>query len=126
MTTTKTRTRKVKISRKKWLRGNNDSYMVNSRGHMCCLGFAANQISRIPKKDMCMISVPEEVYSKDSFLTNVDHVRHGMSGMNISFNNDFADKAMRINDNKEISDKMREYKLKLLFEKHGIELTFVD
>ena len=55
---------------------------------MCCLGFAANQVSRIPKKDMCMLSNPEEVYNKNSFLTNTGQTQYGIIYVD---DNDFAD-----------------------------------
>ena len=118
------KTKKVKVSRKKWLRGGTDSYLVNSDGCMCCLGFAANQISRITKEDMNMAVTPEEVYQKESFLTE-PRSTNAWGGKSIR-DNRFAHRAMIINDNPTISDKMRESRLKRLFKSNGVELTFVD
>jgi len=120
-----TKTRKVKISRKTWLRGSMDSYMVNTIGQMCCLGFAANQISRISKKRMRLKSGPEDVYQTRSFLTFLGQSYYGDDGV-VVLDNTFANQAMVINDNCQISDKVREYQLKRLFKKNDIELTFVD
>jgi len=119
---TKTK-RKVTISRAKWLRGSMEPYMVDNKGCMCCLGFAANQISRITKRVMIGAGEPCDVYKKRSFLTIDGLDAWGSARVQ---NNQFADQAMDINDNAGLSEKMREYKLKRLFSKNGIELEFVD
>lgn len=110
----------VKISRKKWLRHRSDTMMCDNQGKMCCLGFAANQVSGIPKSRMLNNSAPENVYKKPSFLTKM----RGVDGVLI--NNSFAEKAIEINDEHTFTDVIREKKLKSLFRKNGVDLTFTD
>ena len=122
--------RKIRIKRSKWLRGDPSdhfkddqksyitTYMCDRDGRMCCLGFAANQISGIAKKEMVELSEPADVYIRQSFLTNT------IDG--VAFNSRLAVLAIEINDAQNITEEQRETELTKLFKKNGIELEFVD
>jgi hypothetical protein len=113
------------VRRKKWARGgiNGEAALLNDEGCMCCLGFAACQISRIPKTILFDEGEPNGVYKSNSFLTVLEKLEDDSTEVS---NNDLANRAMAINDDTDISDKMREAKLKRLFRKHKIIINFVD
>lgn len=69
---------------------------------------------------MSSLGTPEDLYDRG--------VRNPMVLLEDNYcgNNDFAEKAMDINDDNTISDKMREYRLRILAKKYGYELEFVD
>jgi len=117
--------KKFTVKRKKWARGgqNGEAALLNRQGCMCCLGFAANQISRIPKKQLADEGEPCNVYKASSFLTIAE--RNEDCELDI-VNNDLSHKAIVINDDEDISDRLREEKLKKLFRKHGVLVKFVD
>ena len=85
------------------------------------MGFAANQVSGLTKSRMRNRSNPEDVYKKPSFLTKMRSHQ-----VKILINNNFAEKAVDINDNTDFTDAVREKKLKSLFAKNGVDLTFTD
>lgn len=110
------------VRRSKWRRGGPKNIhtmgytnLLNEQGFMCCLGFACNQICRIPKKKLLGESLPDKVIGNES--TFVD--RHGV-------NKNFVYTAVRINDASYINDKVREARLKKLFKENGILVTFKD
>lgn len=114
--------KKFTIRRSKWRRGgiqyNNDkgqTFLLNNQGYMCCLGFATNQICRIPKKDLLEQGAPTCVFENKSTFTDEG-----------GCNNDLTKRAIRINDACNISDKVREKRLTALFKKHDIKVTFKD
>ena len=129
-----TKTRKVRIKRSKWLRGQRwgkhyplsgaCTMMCDQDGNMCCLGFAANQISGVTKNRMLETFAPSDVYRGKSFLTKLD-TRFTYTSRCVD-NNQFAKRAMKINDNANYRETTREKKLITLFAKNGIELEFVD
>lgn len=98
--------------------------MCDANGKMCCLGFAANQISRISKNAMYMNYEPSQIYEKKSFL--VDFISTEDLHHSEIVNNHFTNKAIAINDDIGITDSEREDRLTKLFAKNGIKLEFVD
>ena len=112
--------RRVRINREKWIRGGEtglgklaQTALCDTNGQRCCLGFAMNQISRIPFSRLISEPCPEYVVTRKSFLTD----KHGC-------NNLFTMDAIAINDYGNIPDHERESKLIKLFRKNGIILTF--
>lgn len=107
------------IKRSKWLRGEDgDSFLLRSTdGKMCCLGQIANQC-RVAKAHLKDRGTPAQVGTSIAGKIK-DFV---MEGNNTPLSYD----AMKINDDEEITDKVREKRLISLFKKHGITLTFVD
>jgi len=114
--------KKFTVRRSKWRRGgiryNNDkgeTFLLNKKGYMCCLGFATNQICRVTKKNLLEEASPSCVLENKSTFTN----EYGV-------NNDLTRRAMRINDASNISDKLREERLTALFKNYDIKVTFKD
>lgn len=112
------------VRRKKWARGgkNGEAALLNQDGNMCCLGFAACQISRIRRSELADEGEPQNVYKDKSFLTDVERYDDNVDVTN----NDLASKAMTINDNEKLSENEREKRLTKLFRKHNIIIKFVD
>ena len=111
--------KKFTVRRKNWARGDHPgTKLLSGDGYMCCLGFAACQVSRIPKKRLLYCGEPNEVYRASSFLTE----SYGYDVMN----NDLAAQAMAINDDTRMDDATRELRLKSLFRDHKIIVKFVD
>lgn len=113
-----------KIDTTYWLRGDNqDSRLLHPDrkfANMCCLGHICEQAG-IPKKLLFEMPSPAslteldvEEYSKISFLLN----KHKDN------NNKLSKKAMKINDDINITDEVRIEKLKALFLEHKIKLVF--
>lgn len=114
--------KKFTVKRSRWARGGNNgkSRLLNEDGNKCCLGFAICQISKhIPVERLLNMGCPNNVFSKESFLTYVDE--DGIVNDNL-----LADYAMAINDDHLMLDKMREQELKKLFREHKIIIKFVD
>lgn len=113
----------VRINRARWLRQGRfltvDSLLYDEDcNSMCCLGFVANQYSRISKKRLQGHGSPEAVYKGESILTNANECGD-------IFDNDLATRAIIINDDSYTSDAKKERELKKLFKKDGrIELEF--
>ena len=118
-------TKKVRIDRKRWLRagtpGETGLLCRDSDHKKCCLGFACGQLYRITEEKMLGIAMPDEVLpGRNTILTKVE------SNPNYCYNSKFADECSEINDDDQISDKMREYKLKRKFASQGILLEFYN
>jgi hypothetical protein len=112
--------RRVRINRAKWIRGGKnglgdsvETTLCDREDQRCCLGFAMNQISRIPYIRLQNQFAPECVVGRGSFLTNLR-----------GHNNIFAMDAIMVNDDHNLSDADRESKLVKLFRQQGIILTF--
>lgn len=112
--------KKFTVKRSKWARGgmNGHSRLLNIEGCMCCLGFATNQISRIPKDKLANRSCPEDVFEKQSTFTTMDS--------KCVVDNELSINAININDDRILTEKMREKRLTELFRKHKINVKFVD
>lgn len=119
------------IDRKRWLRGEEKSALVRKFDKkMCCLGFLGRACG-IRRKDMVAVARPERLNSSSdikkwpawlvSFIEmpawqDADYFDTGRLGQQL----------MSLNDNQEISDKMREYKLKRKFKSVGLEVEFIN
>lgn len=109
--------KKFTVRRSKWLRGEDAGSLLNDAGKMCCLGFAVNQICRVPKKKLLNYCTPSSVLGseKETPFTLVGGVdRH------------FIKQAVEINDCSLTPDKVREESLTKLFKENGIKVTFKD
>lgn len=115
---------KFTVDRSRWINGRYGVYdygkvgatsLCNRKGFKCCLGFVCEQ-SGVEIYEMVGVSMPSELesYSKVSFLAKAKHV-----------DTELAENAQTINDDDTISDSKREYRLTVLFEKHGHQLEFV-
>lgn len=122
--------KKLTIERSKWLSPapeDSNTAMYNSK-KMCCLGHLAHKVYGVPKSVLRNTSSPESVANKtklldDSVLLSPDEIGNSFFRKHHTF---FSDYAMRINDDRNLSRKERETKLKRLFAEQDIKLTFVD
>ena len=68
---------KIKIDRKKWLRGNKDPqgneasvYLWNNECNAgCCLGHVIHQTNKVPYNNLHKLSSPEDFFHRTSILT---------------------------------------------------------
>ena len=122
----------IRINRAKWLRGNIDNKFISNdlwcpkREAGCCLGHAIHQTAKCAWKDLARKSAPRMYYDKPSFLTNFCHDGSTYFSHDGLDNNEFAYKAMRINDALNISDALREKRLIKLFAEYNIKLEFYN
>ena len=130
--------KKVTIKRSKWQRGGDDAMenlfpeetdtqlWGNKTECGCCLGHVLHQAHKVPYKELRGRYYPAclaDSENKGNALVTTEKNEF----RSIYFaNTDFASKAITINDSENISNKMREYKLRRLFKSHGYELEFVD
>lgn len=114
--------RKVTIDRTKWLRGKaSEPHVCNvlwseNCNAGCCLGHAIHQITKLPLLSLANFDVPSQIFSSKSFLTFKENGK--------AHQNEFADKAININDSTIIPDEDRERLLIHLFKQNKIKLTF--
>ena len=110
------------VKRSKWLRGEEDSYLVRgSDKKMCCLGFLGRQCN-ITQKEMLDIGLPNRVDHDHKFPSAIIETdKYGDSICSM-----LCDEIVHTNDTSIISDKQRERKLTQLFKKADIAITFVD
>lgn len=119
------------VERSKWLRGDSIiSRLLDSRGHMCCLGFCASQLG-VGDDALLDVGEPRDIDPHDVAFDAVDGVLVDIYESddieNVERRNSkLANRAIDINDSPEINDADRESLLSKLFAKHGYELTFVD
>lgn len=109
------------IRRKDWYRGKGGdrSVLLSGRGKMCCLGFLGLACG-YTKKEILGVQTPacasRRIDAKakwPSLLLNKE------GGDSI-----FGDDLMRMNDNREIKDSVREAELKELFKEINYEVVF--
>ena len=123
---------KIRINRKKWLRGNKNPegnqftpYLWNKECNAgCCLGHVIHQTNKVPYKDLNGLSSPENYFQRGSILT--DYLGEYYGADQVTANNSFAQQAMKINDNSFISEEKREQRLIELFLKNGLILEFYN
>lgn len=108
----------VRINRAKWANASNDasptlcSYHKTKNESRCCLGFAVNQLCRIPYFNLEDESLPSDLEQL------------GFTGPNLDLLKKLENQAVRLNDSNKITNKKREQKLIALFNKHNIKLEF--
>lgn len=122
------RKRAFVVDRRKWGTGEEGGNLKrDDTGKMCCLGFVGLQCG-VPAKNLLSLGTPEELDPKDAqkFPAPFITLRVDEWGNTIQTYEDgpLINDATGINDDDEISDKMREYKLKRLFKKHGCSIRF--
>ncbi len=114
--------RKVVIDRTKWLRGDTGEKETclwsTDYNAGCCLGHVAKQITKLSEGKLDYMSMPQHVYKTNSLLTTFN------KEFGVVMDSEFAIKAASINDDEGIAEWLRERKLKALFKKNGIELSF--
>lgn len=113
--------KKFTVRRSKWLRGKGDGYLLNDEGKMCCLGFAVNQICKVPKKKLLDTFRPCDVLesTKETTFTTISYE-------NVIIDKHFVEEAIEVNDDSTISDSGREELLTEIFKENGIKVTFKD
>jgi len=120
------------VTRSKWARGDyrdeNGMYtsLVTLKGDMCCLGFGMIQLDKIPKKDLLKLGTPDRyfyLHAKSKKGDSCVLVRKYEDGYGY-INNQLAIDAMKINDDKYITDEVRENKLTTRFKIDNIEVKF--
>jgi len=116
---------KYTIDRQTWRRGgdskeSNDkfgnTYLLNPKGFMCCLGQCLLQ-EGISKDRLLSIEIPQDVDLNSSF------VRRSFEGF---LDTSLSIKAMAVNDDPSYSDKAREEELTKLFKQNNLELEFIN
>jgi hypothetical protein len=123
--------KKFIVKRSKWFRGQGDeqSRLQTTDNKMCCLGFYAKECG-LKKKHLLDISTPSEILYDirtlwKSFLFDRKDIEFANDETWITDSN-VANDLMEINDNKFITEKERERRLKDLFKAQGIKLKFID
>lgn len=97
---------KVRIDRKRWLRGVGQGTLLNEEGKMCCLGFWCNQTTGVSLDEMLRIPMPH--------------------GVNTALSVGWHAYAAYINDCVNISEEQREAELIELAAIHGEEWEFYN
>jgi len=129
--------KKFVVKRSEWLRGGRNgkgvaasSTLRDDDGHMCCLGFAGQQLCDINPIRLRNVATPGGTYAEDerAFI-------RGMPGL---FSGETMSRIMRTNDNdldipesvhgrpQAEVDAWREAKLKELFNEIEIDVEFID
>jgi len=125
------------VTRNKWARGDYrdkdgnglDTALVTEEGDMCCLGSGMIQMDKIPKKDLLEFGTPANYFDshpkskKGDSCVLVNKTGNKHDGYEYD-NNALTDNAMEINDDVDITEKMREKKLTTLFKRNNIEIKF--
>lgn len=108
----------LRIDRKRWCRGgkHGESFLLNAQDAMCCLGFACKKLG-VPKEALdhsTPASVDKKYSSKLGLLVN----RKGR---------DRGDtvKAVKLNDDLDLTEEDRENKLVPVLKRLGFDVTFV-
>lgn len=110
---------KLIIKRSKWLRGEDNwkSYLLRKDDKkMCCLGFLALK-SGHTNKEVLNIQIPSEIQKDNKFPHNI--IKNGRCTKTC-----FS--LMGVNDDGNIDEAKREYKLTKLFKRINIRAQFVD
>ena len=102
------------IDRKKWLRGEDQSMMLDDKGKMCCLGQICKQSG---VENMLNLDYPDNCESKNVPKFLLDSYGHDSL---------LAIKAAEINDEYDLTDTEREKLLIELFKKEKISIKFIN
>lgn len=127
---------RIVVNRDKWANpsfNNGDSALLNSRGNMCCLGFALLQCG-VPEDGLSDIGTPEGIslslfYSLDpatqELVTHFARVGEREDGSPDLIDTELSNEAVNINDDGTIDLDEREQRLIELFKKFGHTIEFV-
>lgn len=117
---------KIRVSRKRWLRGVENSALLSSNKKMCCLGFGARQCG-VKARDILNKLMPGSIRPDhrtqallDSPLLTTIEFSPGSC-----YNSLLSEGAAVINDDPKLTDRERETQLRSLFRKHGHQIVFV-
>lgn len=124
--------RNFTIDRSKWRAGSEGdnrlgvgrNFLKNEEGFMCCLGQMINQ--KYPEVNMLNVSDPhdiEDFVSEDNIFTKCLYISYEENHI---VNSDLSSKAIKINDDIDITTEEREKRLKELFKEEKIELNFIN
>jgi len=125
---------KLVIKRKTWLRGatggSGSSCLLDDKGRMCCLGFFGRARGLRPK-EIRNVGTPSGVCEYDDkavvkIFGPLVVLQEYKESEGYVEDSDLADHLMTANDDEDISDKSRETKIKKLFAKIGVKVTFVE
>ena len=119
----------IRINRNKWVRGGKvqdepfNTYLYyreepSGKEGACCLGHFIHQVDKCSWSELYLKVSPAGYFTRKSYLTTTYGVYYNTD------NNNFADRAMRINDNVTMNEEIREKHLKDLFKEHGFNLEF--
>ncbi len=121
------------VERSKWLRGGKDgdgmgasSTLLNSDGHMCCLGFACKTLGF---RDSTIFSKGSPTNAvRAGTASALRHRKLRMSALITAdgSNSEATWEAMSINDSDDVCDADRENQLKPVLKKLGFAVKFVD
>ena len=103
-------------------RGLGTTYLLNLQGFMCCLGQTCKQVG-VPDKKLLEKSYPDYVKIQSDEKPIRYFTKKDKNGSII--NTKLSQKAIRINDDSELTPEVRERKLKSLFSKFKHKLEFV-
>jgi len=115
------------INRNKWTRGginkfDNPTTLLNNHGCMCCLGFHALQFTKATKECIDGVSTPESITYKCNIGKTILLTKR--TPFEKRHHTEFSKKAIVINDDRHISEKDRESRLKKLFKTKGYAIKF--
>ncbi len=138
--------KRLVIDRSKWRSGSfgknqtgsGITALLNDKGYMCCLGFATRQFSDIKDHHITCTANPAwaVMYASriqgGSYITDrkgwekfiIPHLTKFVSMKECVVNTSLSDQAIKINDSVGLTSDEREKKLKALFSKFHIDLTF--
>lgn len=137
----KKKKKKLTIKRSLWYRGKGGcgSFLMRSNGEMCCLGFAARQLGKVPEEDILGKSTPSDLLDEhrnwETDQLNPDEIRlhRQLSSGGLGFlykkdldNSNVCEGLMHSNDDHLLNEKEREEKIRDSFKRQGIEVEFVD
>lgn len=129
--------KEFKIKRSNWVRGDKGgkSRLLNDQGNMCCLGFFSVACG-LSKSDIDDVGEPNEITPSPE---NTDKLPGWLVKLECDYNEDendagyiyFVDepdteKLININDDSELSENTREFKIKEIFKSHDIDVEFED
>lgn len=110
--------REFVVQRSKWLRGRErDTFLLDEKGRMCCLGFVSAQCG-VPAPAMLRRTTPNGL---------PEHTGEPLLGLllkHYTTHTELAAAAVRINDTIGMDDAERESQLSALFVAHGYTLRF--
>jgi len=114
---------KLVIDRQRWLRGEEDSFLLRSDDNkMCCLGFYSLALG-LKEVDILDVACPNEVDFLSAGQEYPDWIYKNVA-MRVDHSDDI-NKLMRYNDDVYIPSEVREEKIRETFAKHGVEVEFV-
>lgn len=111
---------KITIVRKRWLRGERNSYLFREKdGKMCCVGFFAkalgHKVSQISGKSIITQIRDTTLYSKLRWCSRNNHLLDNSDIM----------KLYETNDKISTTDERKEKSIKRLFKRHKVEVEFI-